>query len=87
MGFFSKGNPPFQNPAYGPDSCPPAGAQVPITSYVCTQSNFYHTLTDSSLCNVSSGLWTCETKGEACPTLVTRVEMMDYIYGPILTPL
>ena len=65
------------------NSCPPAGAQVPITSYVCTQPNFYHTLTDSSLCNVSSGLRTCETEGGVCPTLLvgdTRGDSGAYIW-------
>ena len=47
----------------------PAGARVPITSYICTQPN-RRGFTDTSQCSVSSGLRTCETKEGGSPTLL-----------------
>ena len=61
---------------------------MPITRYICTQSNF-QTFSDSSLCNVSSELWTCETEGGARPNLLdsdTRGDGGTYRLI-ILTPL
>ena len=47
----------------------PAGARVPITSYICTQPN-RPGFRDLSQCSVSSGLRTCETKEGGSPTLL-----------------
>ena len=47
----------------------PAGARVPITSYICTQPN-RPGFKDLSQCNVSSGLRTCETEEGGSPTLL-----------------
>ena len=47
----------------------PAGARVPITSYICTQPN-RPGFNDRSQCSVSSGLRTCETKEGGSPTLL-----------------
>ena len=47
----------------------PAGARVPITSYICTQPN-RPGFKDLSQCSVSSGLRTCESKEGGSPTLL-----------------
>ena len=47
----------------------PAGARVPITSYICTQPNLPG-FNDLSQCSVSSGLRTCETKEGGSPILL-----------------
>ena len=48
----------------------PAGAQVPIASYTCTQPSQSGTTTDGGQCNVTNGLRTCETKGGVRPDLL-----------------
>ena len=49
----------------------PAGARVPITRYTCTQPDFLRIpYTDTSQCNVSRGLRTCETKEGVHPDLL-----------------
>ena len=47
----------------------PAGARVPLTSYVCTQPQ-HSTFRDGNQCSVSSGLRTCETKEGVHPDLL-----------------
>ena len=51
---------------------PLTGAQVPITSYICTQPS-YNTFTDDDQCtvNVSRGLRTCAIKQGARPDLLS----------------
>ena len=51
------------------DSVSPAGARVPITSYICTQPN-RPGFNDTSQCSVSRRLRTCETKEGGSPTLL-----------------
>ena len=67
---------------------PPAGAKVPITSYTCTQPNYpIQTFSDNHQYNVSSGLWTCETKGGAHPNLLdsdTRGDCELYVWNSTL---
>ena len=46
------------------------GAQVPITSYTCTQPNIAGFL-DQEQCTVSGGLRTCAIKEGARPTLLS----------------
>ena len=48
----------------------PTGAQVPITSYTCTQPNVAVFL-DHGQCRVSGELRTCEIKEGACPALLS----------------
>ena len=48
----------------------PAGAQVPITSYVCTLIRSHSHSHDANKCNVTNGFWTCETKGGVRPILL-----------------
>ena len=48
----------------------PAGAQVPITSYTCTQPNIAGYF-DGGQCTVSGGLRTCAIKEGARPTLLS----------------
>ena len=50
---------------------PPTGAQVPITSYTCTQPNFLNTFTDNDQCTVSGGLRTCAIKEGVRPDLLS----------------
>ena len=47
-----------------------AGAQVPITSYTCTQPNV-HGFQDRGQCTDSRGLWTCAIKEGARPALLS----------------
>ena len=49
---------------------PLTGAQVPITSYTCTQPS-YKTFTDNDQCTVSRGLRTCAIKEGARPHLLS----------------
>ena len=49
---------------------PLTGAQVPITSYTCTQPNLPG-FNDHGQCTVSGGLRTCETVEGACPALLS----------------
>ena len=49
---------------------PLTGAQVPITSYTCTQPNIAAFL-DHGQCTVSGGLRTCAIKGGARPALLS----------------
>ena len=49
---------------------PLTGAQVPITSYTCTQPNL-PTFTDNDQCTASRGLRTCTIKEGARPTLLS----------------
>ena len=49
---------------------PLTGAQVPITSYTCTQPNL-PTFTDDDQCTVSRGLRTCTIKEGAHPNLLS----------------
>ena len=51
-------------------SFPLTGAQVPITSYTCTQPS-YNTFTDGDQCNVSRGLRTCAIEEGARPDLLS----------------
>ena len=63
------------------DSVSPAGARVPITSYICTQPNLPG-FKDLSQCSVSSGLRTCETKEGGSPTLLDGDSMLaNELYG------
>ena len=47
----------------------PAGAQVPITSYVCTLLRS-HSDPDAGRCNVTNGFRTCKTEGGVRPILL-----------------
>ena len=53
----------------------PAGARVPITSYVCTQPNGPEQLSpnDNDPCNVSRGLRECSIKESVVPLLLDGV--------------
>ena len=43
---------------------------MPIASYTCTQPSQSGTTTDGGQCNVTNGLWTCETKEGVRPNLL-----------------
>ena len=57
----------------------PAGAQVPITSYTCTQPNTAGYL-DQRQCTGSSGLQTCAINEGARPTLLSS-SLTPGVYG------
>ena len=58
---------------------PLTGAQVPITSYTCTQPT-YNTFTDGDPCTVSGGLRTCAIKEGARPALLSSSPSLG-LYG------
>ena len=58
------------------------GAQVPITSYTCTQPS-YNTFTDGDQCTVSKGLRTCAIKEGARPALLSSSRSLG-LYGSLL---
>ena len=55
---------------FSPYTYPPTGAQVPITSYTCTQPNVA-TFLDQGQCTVSGGLRACAIKEGAHPALLS----------------
>ena len=57
----------------------PAGARVPITSYVCTLPQ-YNAFSDVNQCSASGGLWTCETKEGVHPDLLNGDTIRNGIY-------
>ena len=60
-------------------SFPPTGAQVPITSYTCTQPNLPG-FNDQGQCTDSSGLRTCAIKEGARPALLSSNTSLG-VYG------
>ena len=58
---------------------PPTGAQVPITSYTCTQPNIAGFL-DHGQCTVSGGLRMCAIKEGARPALLSSSVNLG-VYG------
>ena len=60
-------------------SFPLTGAQVPITSYTCTQPS-YNTFTDGDQCTVNRGLRTCAIKEGARPALLSSTRTLG-LYG------
>jgi len=65
---------------------PVTGAQVPITSYTCTQPTTVSK--EQGQCTVSDGLRTCEMKGGAHPNLLSSSGILGlYIHGIVTDPL
>ena len=67
------------NVSIGLYTFPLTGAQVPITSYTCTQPNLAGFLDDGQ-CTVSGGLRTCAIKEGVSPTLVSSSADLG-VYG------